>query len=64
MLIEKLDVAVVDTLSNLFANLMRRPALNHVQACPSILRLGTRRCANEQVVLELPLEVVLLDMVG
>lgn len=30
MLVEEVDVAIVDTLSNLLANLMRRPALNHV----------------------------------
>jgi hypothetical protein len=64
MLVEELDVAIVDTLCNLFSNLMWRPALNHVQARPSILSLGTRRRADKEVVLELALEIVLLDMVG
>jgi hypothetical protein len=40
MLIEELDVAVVDTLCNFLANLMRRPALDHVEARPSILSLS------------------------
>jgi hypothetical protein len=64
MLVEELDVAIVDTLSNLLTNLMRRPALDHVQSCPSVLCLGARRCANEKIVLELALQAVLLDMVG
>jgi hypothetical protein len=64
MLVEELDVTVVDPLCNLLANLMRRPALNHIQARPSVLRLSTRRGANEEVVLELALEIVLLNMVG
>jgi hypothetical protein len=64
MLIEKLDVAIVDALGNLFADLMRRPALDHVQACPSILSLGARRRANKKIVLELAFELVLFDMVG
>jgi hypothetical protein len=64
MLVEELDVAVVDTLGDLFTNLMGRPALDHVEACPSVLSLSARRSANEEVVLQLALEVVLLDMIG
>jgi hypothetical protein len=64
MFIEKLDVAIVDALGNFFANLMRRPALDHVQACPSVLRLSARRSANEEVILELALKVVVFNMVG
>lgn len=63
MLIEEFDVAIIDALCNLFSNLMRRPALNHVQSRPSVLRLSARRRANEEIVLELSLEVILLDMV-
>jgi hypothetical protein len=64
MLVKELDIAIVDPLCNLLANLMRRPALNHVQPRPSVLRLRTRRRANEEVVFELALEVVVLDVVG
>jgi hypothetical protein len=64
MFVEELDVAVVDTLGNLLANLMRRPALDHVEASPSVLSLRARRSADEEVVLQLALEVVLFDMVG
>jgi hypothetical protein len=64
MLVEELDVAIVNAFRNLFTNLMRRPALNHIQARPSVLSLCTRRCANKEVVLELSLEAILLDMVG
>lgn len=63
MLVEELDVAIIDALRNLLSNLMRRPPLNHIQPRPSILRLRTRGRADEKIVLELPLEVVLLDMV-
>ena len=64
MLVEELDISIVDSFGNFLANLMRRPALNHIQACPSILSLGARGRADEEVVLELTLEIVLLDMVG
>lgn len=63
MLIEELDVAVVDSLRDLLADLMRRPPLDHVELRPSVLRLGARRGTNEQVVLQLSLEVVLLDVI-
>jgi hypothetical protein len=42
MLVEELDVAIVDAFCNLLANLMRRPALNHVQTSPSVLSLCAR----------------------
>jgi hypothetical protein len=42
MLVEELDIAIINALCNFLANLMRRPALNHIQACPSVLRLRAR----------------------
>lgn len=63
MLIEELDVAIVDTLCDLLADLMRRPPLDHVELRPSVLSLGAGRGTNEQVVLQLSLEVVLLDVI-
>lgn len=64
MLIKKLDVSIVDPPCNLLANLVRAATLNHVQSCPTILRLSTRRRANKQGVLEFALKPVLLDIVG
>lgn len=64
MLVEEVDVSIVDSLSNFFPDLMRSSPLNHVQLRPSILRLRTRGCANEEVIFELALEAILLDMVG
>jgi hypothetical protein len=64
MLVEELDIAIINALCNFLANLMRRPALNHIQACPSVLRLRARWRANKEVVFELALEVVLLNVVG
>jgi hypothetical protein len=64
MLIEKFDVSVVDTLRNLFPDLMRRSPLDHVQTCPSVLGLGTRRRTDEKVIFQLTLQVVLFNMVG
>jgi hypothetical protein len=64
MLVEELDVAVVDTLGDFLTNLMRRPALDHIETCPSVLGLSTRGSTDKEVVLQLALEVVLLDMVG
>jgi hypothetical protein len=64
MLIEELDIAIIDALCNFLANLMRRPALNHIQPRPSVLCLSARRCANKEIVFELALETVLLDMIG
>lgn len=64
MLVEELDPALVDPLGNSLANLVRTPPLNHIQACPPILRLGSGRSSNEQRVFQLALEAVFLDMVG
>jgi hypothetical protein len=64
MFVEELDVPVVDLPGDIFSYLMRRPALNHIQPRPSILRLSARRRTHKEVVLEFALEVVLLDMVG
>jgi hypothetical protein len=63
MLVEEVNVSVVDTFGNLLSDLVRRPALDHVEARPSVLCLGAGRGANEKVVLELSLEVVVLDVV-
>lgn len=64
MFVEELDVAIVDTFGNLLADLMWRPALNHVQARPSVLCLCARGGTDKQIVLELSLKTVLFDMVG
>lgn len=64
MFVEEFDPPLVYALGNLLANLMRGPPLNHVESCPSILRLGTRRGTDEQRVLQLPLQAILLHMVG
>lgn len=63
MLIEELNVAVVDSLGNLFSDLVRAATLDHVQLRPAVLRLGAGGRAHKQVVLELSLQVILLDMV-
>ena len=64
MLIKKVYPALIDTFGNLFPDLMRTSTLDHVQSCPSILRLGSAGGSHKQRVLELPLEVVLFHMVG
>lgn len=64
MLVEEFDPSLIDALGNLLADLVRGTPFNHIQPRPSILRLGARRSADEQRVLELPLQVVLLHMVG
>lgn len=63
MLIKKLDIAIVDALGDVLADLMRRAPLNHVQSRPSVLGLCAGRRADEQRVFLLSLEVVLLDVV-
>lgn len=62
MLVPELDVAVVDTLGDILADLMRRSAVDHVVPRPSVLSLCARGCANKQIVLQLALEVVLLNV--
>jgi len=64
VLIEELNVVVVDSLCDIFADLVRSTSLDHVKLSPAVLCLGSRTGANEEVVLELSLEIVLLDMVG
>lgn len=64
MLVKELDVAVVDSLCDIFADLVGASPLDHVVARPSVLGLGARRGTNEEVVLELALKAILLDMVG
>ena len=51
MLVEKLDVAIVDTFGNLLADLMRRSTFNHIQTSPSVLSLSARRGTDKQIVL-------------
>ena len=63
MFIKEFDISVIDTLRNLLSDLMRTPSLNHIQPRPSVLRLSTRRSADEQIVLHLALEVILLHVV-
>ena len=62
MLVEKVDIAVVDALGDLLADLVRATAFDHVESCPAVLGLSTRRGTDEKVVLELALEVVLLNV--
>jgi len=64
MFVEELDVTVVDASSNFLADLVRGPTLDHVETCPSVFGLRTRGGANEKVVFELALQVVLFDMVS
>jgi hypothetical protein len=64
VLVEELDVAVVDSLCDVLADLVGASPLDHVVARPSVLGLGAGRGTNEEVVLELSLQTVLLDMVG
>jgi hypothetical protein len=64
MLVKELDVAIVNTLCNLLSNLMRRPALNHIQPRPTVLSLCSGRRANEEIVLELTLKAILFDVIS
>lgn len=63
MLIKELNLPTINPLRNLLSNLMRRPSFNHIQPGPPILRLRTRRRADEKIVLELTLKSILLDVV-
>jgi len=63
MLVEELDIAIVDSLCNLFSDLVGGASLNHVQTSPAVLRLRTGRGAHEEVVLQLALQVVLFNVV-
>jgi hypothetical protein len=64
VLVEEVDATLVDTLGNLLADLVRASTVNHVQSCPAVLGLGTRRSTDEERVLELALEIILLDVIG
>lgn len=64
MLVEELDVAIVDALGDVLADLVRRPALDHVQPRPSVLRLGARAGAHHEREFVLALESIGLDVVG
>jgi len=64
VLVEELDVAIVDPLCNLLADLVRTTAFDHVQLRPSVLCLCSRRGSDEEVVFELALKAILLDMIG
>ena len=64
MLIKEMYPALIDTLGDLFPNLMGTSTLNHVQPCPSILSLRSTRSTDKEGVLELSLQIVLLDVVG
>lgn len=64
MFVEEFDPPLIDTPGNLLANLVWGSPLDHIQSRPSVLRLGARRSTDEQRVLELPLQVILLHMIG
>lgn len=63
MLVKELNIPVIDPFRNLLADLMWTSTLDHIKSGPSILRLGTRRRADEEAVLEFSLEIVFLDVV-
>lgn len=64
VLVEEFDPALVDAPRNVFAHLMRRPPLNHVQSRPPVLRLRARAGADKEVELQLALQPILLHVVG
>ena len=63
MLIEELDLAIVDALGDLLADLMRAATLDHVEFSPAVLRIRAGRGTHEEGVLQLALQVVLLDVI-
>jgi hypothetical protein len=63
MLIEELNIAIVDALGNLLADLVRASTLNHVQSRPAVLRLCAGRRADKECIFQLALEAVLLDVI-
>jgi hypothetical protein len=63
MLVEKVDLALIDTLGDGLADLVRAATVDHVQTRPAVLRLASRRGSHKERVSELALEVVLFDMV-
>lgn len=64
MLVKEVYPPFIDASCNIFPNLMGTSTLDHVQSCPSIFGLRSAGRSHKQGVLELPLEVVLLHMVG
>jgi hypothetical protein len=63
MLVEELDPPLIDTLGNVLADLVRGTALDHIEGCPAIFCLGTRRSTDKEGVPQLALKVVLFDVV-
>ena len=41
MLIEELNIAIIYPFGNFFPDLMRSTTFDHIQPCPSVLRLST-----------------------
>ena len=64
MLVEEIDAPLVNTLSDRLADLVRAPSLNHVERGPPVLSLGAGRGTDEQTISQLPLQAILLDVVG
>lgn len=64
VLVEEVDAALVDTLGNVLADLVRRATGDHVETSPAVLGLGASGSTDEKAVLELALEAVLLDVVS
>lgn len=63
MFVEEVDATLVDALGDGLANLVRAPALDHIQSRPTVLCLGSGGSSDEETVPELSLEVVLLDVI-
>jgi hypothetical protein len=63
MLIEKLDVAVIDSSGDVLADLVGGPPLDHIETRPSVFGFGARRSADEEVEFEFTLQIVFFNMV-
>lgn len=63
MLIEELDIAGIKALGDFLADLMRAATLDHVQPGPAVLCFRAGRSSHEEGVLQLPLQIILLNMV-
>ena len=64
MLVEEVYPALIDASCNILPNLMRTSPLYHIQSSPSIFCLRSTGSSHKEGVLELPLKVVLLHIVG
>lgn len=64
VLVSEPNTTGIDSLLNVLADLVRVATIDHVQRCPSVFRLGTRRGTHKQVKLHLALKIVGLHMVG